>query len=34
MSAPAVVITGMGLVSPLGGTVEENWENLRAGRTG
>jgi 3-oxoacyl-[acyl-carrier-protein] synthase II len=24
----------MGLVSPLGGTVEENWENLRAGRTG
>ncbi|MGH7835230.1 MAG: beta-ketoacyl-[acyl-carrier-protein] synthase family protein [Candidatus Binatia bacterium] len=28
------VITGMGLVSPLGSSVEENWQNLKAGRTG
>jgi 3-oxoacyl-[acyl-carrier-protein] synthase II len=28
------VITGMGLVSPLGNNVEENWQHLKAGRTG
>ncbi|MGO9613304.1 MAG: beta-ketoacyl-[acyl-carrier-protein] synthase family protein [Dissulfurispiraceae bacterium] len=29
-----VVITGMGLISPLGLTVRENWENLVARKTG
>lgn len=29
-----MVITGMGLISPLGGTVAENWENMKALRTG
>ncbi len=29
-----VVITGMGLLSPLGADCRENWENIRAGRTG
>lgn len=31
---PRVVITGMGMVSPLGLSVEESWENLLAGRSG
>ena len=31
---PRVVITGMGMLSPLGNTVEESWENLLAGRSG
>lgn len=29
-----VVITGMGIVSPLGQTVEETWTNILAGRSG
>ena len=29
-----VVITGMGLISPLGHTVAENWEAVLAGRSG
>ena len=29
-----VVVTGLGLVSPVGNTVGEAWENLLAGRTG
>lgn len=29
-----VVITGMGLISPLGHTVAENWETVLAGRSG
>lgn len=29
-----VVVTGMGMVSPLGLTVKENWENLLAGKSG
>jgi 3-oxoacyl-[acyl-carrier-protein] synthase II len=29
-----VVITGMGVISPLGNTVDEYWENLKAGKSG
>lgn len=29
-----VVITGMGLVTPLGRSLDENWRNLKAGKTG
>lgn len=29
-----VVITGMGAVTPVGNTVDESWENLKAGRSG
>jgi beta-ketoacyl-acyl-carrier-protein synthase II len=29
-----VVITGLGAVTPVGNTVEESWENLKAGRSG
>ena len=29
-----VVVTGLGAVSPVGNTVEEAWENLKAGRSG
>ena len=31
---PRVVITGMGMLSPLGNSVEESWENMLAGRSG
>lgn len=34
MSEIEVVITGMGLVTPLGGNVAENWENVLAKKTG
>ncbi|KTD37473.1 3-oxoacyl-ACP synthase [Legionella nautarum] len=34
MSKRRVVITGMGMVSPLGLTVEENWKNILAGKSG
>jgi 3-oxoacyl-[acyl-carrier-protein] synthase II len=34
MAEREIVITGMGLVTPLGNTVEDNWENLRAMKTG
>ena len=29
-----IVITGLGTVNPLGNTVKEYWENLKAGRSG
>ncbi len=29
-----VVVTGLGMVSPLGGTVEESWKNILAGKSG
>ena len=29
-----VVVTGLGLVTPVGVTVEESWANLLAGRSG
>lgn len=34
MSRRRVVVTGLGLVSPVGNTVAEGWANLVAGRTG
>jgi len=34
MSRRRVVITGLGLVSPVGNSVAEGWDNLVAGRTG
>lgn len=29
-----VVVTGMGIVSPMGMTAEESWENIKAGKSG
>ncbi|WPE18779.1 beta-ketoacyl-ACP synthase II [Candidatus Thioglobus autotrophicus] len=34
MSKRRVVITGMGIVSPVGNTVEESWSNILAGKSG
>ncbi len=34
MSKRRVVITGMGIVSPVGNTVEESWKNILAGKSG
>ncbi len=34
MSRRRVVVTGLGVVSPVGNTVSEAWENLLAGRSG
>lgn len=34
MTRRRVVVTGLGLVSPVGNTVEEGWANLVAGRSG
>ena len=34
MAEKRVVITGMGLVSPVGNNVEESWANIRAGKSG
>jgi 3-oxoacyl-[acyl-carrier-protein] synthase II len=34
MSRRRVVVTGLGLISPVGNTVAEGWANLVAGRTG
>ncbi|MDH5784377.1 MAG: beta-ketoacyl-ACP synthase II [Chromatiales bacterium] len=34
MSKRRVVITGMGMVSPVGLTVKESWENILAGKSG
>jgi 3-oxoacyl-[acyl-carrier-protein] synthase II len=34
MTGRRAVVTGMGLLTPLGKNVEENWHNLKAGRTG
>jgi beta-ketoacyl-acyl-carrier-protein synthase II len=31
---PRIVITGMGIISPLGHTAEENWDSLLQGRSG
>ena len=34
MAGKRVVITGMGLVSPVGNTVNESWANIKAGQSG
>ena len=34
MTRRRVVVTGLGLISPVGNTVQEGWSNLLAGRTG
>ena len=34
MSARRVVVTGLGLISPVGNDVDEGWRNLLAGRSG
>ncbi len=34
MSKRRVVITGLGMVSPLGNTVEASWDGIKAGRSG
>ena len=34
MTRRRVVITGLGLISPVGNPVEEGWANLVAGRSG
>lgn len=34
MSKRRVVITGLGIVSPVGNTVSESWENIIAGKSG
>ncbi len=34
MSHRRVVVTGLGLVSPVGNTVEESWDNIKAGVSG
>ena len=34
MTRRRVVITGLGLISPVGNTVSEGWANLTAGRSG
>ena len=34
MTRRRVVITGLGLISPVGNTVEEGWQNILAGRSG
>ena len=34
MTRRRVVITGLGLISPVGNTVEEAWQNILAGRSG
>lgn len=34
MARRRVVITGLGIVSPVGNTVEEAWQNILAGRSG
>ncbi|HQT80850.1 MAG: beta-ketoacyl-[acyl-carrier-protein] synthase II [Ferrovum sp. 37-45-19] len=34
MTHRRVVVTGLGIVSPVGNTVTESWENLTAGRSG
>ena len=34
MSRRRVVVTGMGMLSPVGNTVEESWKNILAGKSG
>ncbi|GAB5490021.1 MAG: beta-ketoacyl-ACP synthase II [Phototrophicaceae bacterium] len=34
MDKPRVVVTGLGIISPLGNNVQENWDNVSAGKSG
>ena len=34
MSRRRVVVTGLGLISPVGNTVEQGWANIVAGKSG
>ena len=34
MSKRRVVVTGMGMVSPLGNSMDESWKNILDGRSG
>ena len=34
MTRRRIVVTGLGLVTPVGNTVDESWSNLLAGRSG
>ena len=34
MSKRRVVVTGLGLIAPVGNSVEEGWSNVREGRSG
>src|SRR5690625_5627164 len=34
LMARRVVVTGLGLVTPVGNTVKESWENIVAGKSG
>ena len=34
MEKPRVVVTGIGIISPLGNNVQENWDDLSAGKSG
>ena len=34
MSRRKVVITGLGIISPVGNTIEQAWQNILAGRSG
>ena len=34
MTRRRVVVTGLGLISPVGNAVQEGWANLLAGRSG
>ncbi|HEY4994643.1 MAG TPA: beta-ketoacyl synthase N-terminal-like domain-containing protein, partial [Nakamurella sp.] len=34
VSTPDVVVSGLGAITPLGGTVDEFWAGLMAGRSG
>ena len=34
MEFPRIVVTGMGIVSPVGMNVAESWDNIKNGRTG
>ena len=34
MNPRRVVVTGLGLISPVGNSVEEGWKNLLAGKSG
>jgi len=34
LSKRRIVVTGLGIISPVGNTVEEAWQNLMAGKTG
>ena len=34
MQLRRVVVTGMGMLSPVGGNLDESWKNLLAGKSG